>query len=584
MAEELLGHTPQPEKRLSFSPDLSPTREVINGSDYWFYFSRKQTKLPLIGMQDTDTGFVLTSPLCYLNERPAAIKAWSGARHSRAPGYSWEIMHEIAEREVNADEKIEQTVRGFGHASVADMARLHVNVENVPMYLAMGLFNLSPIHNGQEKSTRYQKRFGKARLLPLENYLPEVFHGQESEQLVTKYEALGQYSLAAFEEMREITTRAYTSFYKPEDEDQIRSLGNRVLDTSRPFLLMGLLTGQVFETSAREWSRVIGDLKASPVPTIRNFAFQVERFLAPGFDIEGAMGFKAEAPSLIKYTEVNDITNDNVRTLKEFLEAREDFRGLPIATNLNATLVQESTGLLSRAYTEAERMVAQYALTVWPGLKLENLLNWASSISKEDKMIIGEIITHGHDHHKELPLMAATTSMTGVIKAMLGELRDFNRQRGMRRFLNLPIVHGASIDYQTVVQILSKGYGIPLYLSEVKEFSGERARYCKLAGGYYRRMFDLVESYKRIFGPDADYSFIFSVLPLMQNSELLMHGDPKQFFYVPHLRVRNGGGINYRVTAYTLADAVARRDPYLTSFKIADRPDPRSREQFFDRS
>ena len=68
--------------------------------------------------------------------------------------------------------------------------------------------------------------------------------------------------------------------------------------------------------------------------------------------------------------------------------------------------------------------------------------------------------------------------------------------------------------------------------------------------------------------------------------DIWMHGDPKQFNYLTHLRTRNGGHINYRLLAWDANKMIAESDSFLSGMKLDSKklPDPRSREQFFDRS
>jgi hypothetical protein len=63
-----------------------------------------------------------------------------------------------------------------------------------------------------------------------------------------------------------------------------------------------------------------------------------------------------------------------------------------------------------------------------------------------------------------------------------------------------------------------------------------------------------------------------------------MHGDPKQALYLTMQRSRPGGHINYRQIAYEANQLLAAYDPYLCALQLHNRPDPASRDEFFDRS
>ncbi|MGZ3646627.1 MAG: hypothetical protein ACXVCM_22580, partial [Ktedonobacteraceae bacterium] len=74
------------------------------------------------------------------------------------------------------------------------------------------------------------------------------------------------------------------------------------------------------------------------------------------------------------------------------------------------------------------------------------------------------------------------------------------------------------------------------------------------------------------------------LLPLAHRVDLWMHGDPKQAAYLTAQRSRPGGHINYRSLAYEANQLLAKSDPYLSGMQLSKKPDPSSREEFFDRS
>src|SRR5260221_14788020 len=105
----------------------------------------------------------------------------------------WDILHEMGQRGVNADQNLEEMFHRYGHASVGDMARLDVDMGKIPMHLCLALFNEGSINSGQEKSTRYQAAFGRAVLHPIKNYLPESLPQQDVERLEEAYQSLEPY-------------------------------------------------------------------------------------------------------------------------------------------------------------------------------------------------------------------------------------------------------------------------------------------------------------------------------------------------------------------------------------------------------
>lgn len=565
-------------------PEVPVEQEYCSGSYRWFTYAPDVTGLRLICLEDVETGTVVTTTVASAERRTAAHRAWAGARQSRASGMPWTILHEMGEKGVDPDQKIEEMFRGYGHASVGDMARLAVDMGRVPMHLCLALFSEGTINSGQEKSTRYQAAFGRAVLHPLKHYL--AVQGPEMERLEEAYQELGRLSLMLFTQHKETLLRAFEQFYAVDmtDKQQKNALTSRVLDCVRSFLLLGQWSGLSFETSARDWSRILAELKASPLPYYHRVAAQIERLLAPSREEEEVLHYRAEAPSLIRHTDPALTAGRNIQALKQFLEQKTDLlQSVPIQQQ-EPTCVSQRVVLLDAHYTEAERMVAQYLLVLWPGLEREALLQWVHSCADEVRRQISACLFADHTNYNELPSFARTTRMTLVVESFLGELRDLNRHRAWGRFFPLPLLFGEPLSRETVQQILGRGFGLPLYLTEIPAFAEFRTAFERDLTTYYARLQAFIEQVTEACGSTIDYSFVLNLLPLAHRVDLWMHGDPKQALYMTRQRVRPGGHINYRAIAYEANQLLARSDPYLSAMALAQRPDPASREEFFDRS
>ncbi|GLV58139.1 hypothetical protein KDH_49730 [Dictyobacter sp. S3.2.2.5] len=561
---------------------LVPEQEYISGSYRWFTYAPDVTGLRLICLEDQETGTVVTTTVANAGMRTAAHRAWAGARQSRAAGLPWEILREMGQKGVDPDQKIEEMFRGYGHASVGDMARLAVDMGKIPMHLCLALFNEGSLNSGQEKSTRYQPRFGKAVLHPLSNYLPAA----ETAALGEEYQAFGSLSLSLFSRHRERLQSAFSQFYQADTSrpDQKSALTSRVLDCVRYFLLFGQWSGMSFETSARDWSRIIAELKASPIAYYHRVADQFERLLAPSAEEEAALHYQAEAPSLIRHTNPLSTVNTNLQALRRFLAQQTDLlqvvrieRGLP-------RCVEQRVRLLGSEWTPGERLLAQYILLLWPGLDRTALLTWVRHQTPEVKRKLSGLIFADHNNYCELPNFARTTTMTLAVESFLGEMRDFNRHRAWGRFFPLPLIFGERVSRDTISQIISRGFGLPLYLSEVPEFAEHKLAFEQDLAAYYQRLQTFLEKISSTYGDGIDYAFMLNLLPLAHQVDLWMHGDPKQALYLTSQRVRPGGHINYRALAYEANQLLAASDPYLSAIQQDHAPDPASRDEFFDRS
>lgn len=565
--------------------DIHPENECFIGSYRWFTYSAELTGLRLICIEDLTTEAITTTTVSNPTKRTAAHKAWAGARQSRAAGMPWEILHEMGEKGVDPDQKLEEMFRGYGHASVGDMARLAVDFGKIPMHLCLALFNEGSLNSGQEKSTRYQAAFGKAILHPIRHYVPEHLSKEELEELEKEYQSFGIESQELFAKHRAVLQRAFAEYYQVDitKSDQRSALTSRVLDCVRYFLLFGQWSGMSYETSARDWSRIIAELKASPFVYYRKVAAQIEKLLAPTKEEEEVLDYKAEAPGLIRHAEPLFTANRNLHSLKQFFEETDLLQSVSRYSGLPERMDQR-VSLIEPFYTEGDRLAASYALLLWPGLERVQLLNWMHTQNDETKKTISAIIFSGHNNYNELPGFGRTTRMTLIMESFLGELRDLNRHRAWGRFLPLPLVFGEVLTMETIGQIIARGFGLPLYLTDIEAFAEHKAAFEQDLMAYYSKLHIFLEKVAASYHDTIDYGFALNLLPLAHRVDLWMHGDPKQAAYLTAQRSRPGGHINYRSLAYEANQLIATSDPYLSGMQLSKKPDPSSREEFFDRS
>jgi hypothetical protein len=562
-------------------------REFTIGSYRWFTYAPEVTGLRLICLEDLDTGTIVTTTVAHHKLRTAAHRAWAGARQSRSAGLPWEILSQMGEKGVDPDQKLEEMFRGYGHSSVGDMARLSVDIAKLPMHLCLSLFSEGSINSGQEKSTRYQAAFGKVLLHPIKHYLPT--HLSKEEWLEVDYQSLGTLSQELFAKHKATLQAAFGEYFQVDSADRRKNsiLTSRVLDCVRSFLLFGQWSGMSFETSARDWSRILSELKTSPLSYYRKIAAQIERLLAPSKEEEESLGYKAEAPGLIRHTAPPQHTaNSNLQTLKQFLLQKTDLlQQVPIQKG-SPKLVEQRVELIKPEYTEGDRFVAASILLLWPGLDRDELLKWIQNRDVETKATISSLLFSNHSNYCELPGYARTTHLTLVIEGCLGELRDFNRHRAWGRFFPLSLVFGEPITKDTVDQLLARGFSLPCYLTDIPEMASHKAAMEHDLLVYYAKLQEFVAKVEAQYRDTVDYSFVLNLLPLAHRVDLWMHGDPKQSLYLTRQRIRPGGHINYRMLAYGASQLLAASDPYLSALQLEEKykPNPESKEEFFDRS
>ena len=67
----------------------------------WKEIPEEETVIPVITLTDPATGIELAASYSNRERRVGAHNAWAGARHSRAPGTTSEIMKEMGEKGID---------------------------------------------------------------------------------------------------------------------------------------------------------------------------------------------------------------------------------------------------------------------------------------------------------------------------------------------------------------------------------------------------------------------------------------------------------------------------------------------------
>jgi len=262
----------------------------------WFLFSGLQAldklkeiipetasaKLSLI--KQTTNRFLMPSRQIYLLS-PKALSpetiAVAFAKTSRSPESFQEIAGELS------DEKSarfhEKWVVGYGHASVAEHAVLHIAIENVSR-LAVECIESNRLASYTEKSTRYQKWDGQAFLIP-----PELDGHPLLETYISTCKLLFQTYLDSLQPMRLLVERQ-TSRRENEAEDAYdRRIRSQYVDSCRFLLPAASLANLGMTANARVLERAISKMLSHPLAEVRQIGEEVKRVA------------QVEVPTLVKY-------------------------------------------------------------------------------------------------------------------------------------------------------------------------------------------------------------------------------------------------------------------------------------------
>lgn len=269
------------------------------------------------------------------------------AKTSRSPLSFREIAAELTE--VKSQAFHEKWVVGYGHASVAEHAVLHIAFENVSR-LAIECIESNRLASYTEKSTRYQ------RWHPQGFYIPEEVKGSEHESL---YRTCCEELFRAYQESLHPVREVVRETAPPREGESEKRWDSRVrsryVDACRFLLPSAALANVGMTVNARALEHAIRKMLSHPLEEVRSIGKAVKSEAL------------RETPTLVKYAEQNPY----MREVRQFSEERaESMPGgedrLPVrlvtydgqgqARVLAALLYQASTATFAQAQAYVEAM------------------------------------------------------------------------------------------------------------------------------------------------------------------------------------------------------------------------------------
>jgi thymidylate synthase ThyX len=203
------------------------------------------------------------------------------AKTSRSPQSFREIAAELSEE--TSAEFHEKWVVGYGHASVAEHAVLHLAFENISR-LAVETIESNRLASYTEKSTRYQKWEPDGFYVPLEIVATEyaAVYRRVCADLFATYQR-------ALEPLADVVRRAHPRREGESDERWDGRIRSRYVDAARYLLPAAALANVGMTANARVLEHALRKMLASPLGEVR----------AIGAEVQAAA--LAEVPTLLKY-------------------------------------------------------------------------------------------------------------------------------------------------------------------------------------------------------------------------------------------------------------------------------------------
>ena len=214
-------------------------------------------------------------------ELPPETIAVAFAKTSRSP----ESFREIAQGLSNESSAKfhEKWVVGYGHASVAEHAVLHIAIENVSR-MAMEAIESNRLASYTEKSTRYQKWGTEDFAIP-----PELEGHPLRGDLVDTIRALFQTYAESLEPAQRIVAQRTPQRENETEEAWDRRVRSQYVDSCRFLLPAAALANAGMTANARVLENAVRKFLSHPLAEVREIGNQVKEIA------------KSEVPTLIKY-------------------------------------------------------------------------------------------------------------------------------------------------------------------------------------------------------------------------------------------------------------------------------------------
>jgi len=441
------------------------------------------------------------------------------AKTSRSP----ESFREIAAG--LTDEKSaqfhEKWVVGYGHASVAEHAVLHVAFENVSR-LAVESIESNRLASYTEKSTRYQK-------WEIDNFFvpPELEAHSLRDEYVATCRRLFQTYRDSLDPVRALVLQRAQRRENESDEALDRRVRSQYVDVCRFLLPAASLANVGMTANARVLENMIRKMLSHGLAEVRGIGDEIKAVA------------KAEIPTLVKYA---DAVPYLMETMREFALTPAPLRLPKNFSNFEGVSREDKGGgwcQLIDYDRDGEIKVLAAALYRFAETPFTDALAYVKSLNEAQRIRLAEVLLGRLDEH-DIPLREleyATYAFDLVMDQ--GAYAEFKRHRMMTQTPQMLTTH--------------LGYAVPRLISE----AGFEPR-------YRSAMEAAAETYEKLysFNPQAAQY----VVPNGYNRRVLAQFNLREAYHFCQLRTASNAHFSIRRIAYRVNEELRRIHPALTSF------------------
>ena len=432
------------------------------------------------------------------------------AKTSRSPESFREIAAGLTDEK--SAEFHDKWVVGYGHASVAEHAVLHLALENVSR-LAIESIESNRLASYTEKSTRYQVFDRDAYCTP-----SNIAASRQADLYRDTIHLLFDTYFASIEPVRAVILKKYPRHENENEKKYEGRIRSKWIDNCRYLLPTATLANVGMTANARVLEHAISKLMSHPLEEVREIGAEVKR-VAQG-----------EVPTLVKYANCSEYLARQIPQGRYAVRNVESYRDASRFEIRNEGAPIEAVKLV--AYDrDAEVKVVAACLYRAGGIDFEQALAQANAMTVEQRReAIGAALAERGEF--DVPLRELEHTLLTLDCVMdQGAYFDVKRHRIMT---------------QTPQPLTAElGYAAPRAIVEAG-FAAEYNRALEAAGRAYREI-------AREFPHEAAY-----VVPNAYNRRVLLTLNLRELFHFTHLRGAPNGHFAYRriaLKAYEIAQA-----------------------------
>lgn len=436
------------------------------------------------------------------------------AKTSRSPESFRDIAAQLSDEK--SAQFHEKWVVGYGHASVAEHAVLHIAFENVSR-LAIESIESNRLASYTEKSTRYQRWGSNDFTVP-----PEMIDHPLRDEYMDTVRLLFKTYAESLEPVRSLIFERFPRRENEKDEAWDRRVRSKYVDVCRFILPAASLANVGMTANARVLENMIRKMLSHELAEVREIGARVKEVA------------KGETPTLVKYADVVPYLVETTREIGELEigEIRElEIRELEIGNREWCNLVDYDK--------EGETKVLAAALYRFGEMAYANALSYVKSLAEVELEKLAESMM-GRLGKFDIPLRELEyCAYTFDLVMDQGAYAEFKRHRMMT---------------QTPQRLTTRlGYATPLLITEAG-FGSEYEAAMESASTMFEKLYQ--------FNPNAAQY----VVPNGFNRRALAEFNLREAFAFCQLRSAANAHFSIRRVAQRMYEEMARAHPLLTKY------------------